>query len=72
MTSRCGRCGGCIIGEPPSDYYQARQWRCINCGWYREDVVLRQGRTIDVSKRGCYQLRGSAQPFVTGGEYRHE
>lgn len=58
MTSNCRRCGGCIIGERHYDYYQTRQWRCVNCGWYREDIVLQQGRPVNLPKRGSYQLRG--------------
>lgn len=58
MTSICDRCGGRVIGERVPDYYQARQWRCVNCGWYRKDTQLRPGRVICPAKRGVYQTRG--------------
>jgi hypothetical protein len=58
MTSSCGRCVGYVIGERDPDYYQARCWRCINCGWYREDAAVRPSRAISLFKRGTYQLRG--------------
>ena len=57
MLSSCERCGGCVIGERVSDYYQARHWRCINCGWFRDDVQVRSGQPICASKRGAYQSR---------------
>ncbi len=41
MTSICRRCGGYVIGDRAPDYYRARRWRCINCGWYREDAVIK-------------------------------
>lgn len=58
MKSICAKCGGCIIGERALDYYHAKRWRCINCGWYREDAAVGPSRAISLSKRGTYQLRG--------------
>ncbi len=52
MKTSCRRCGGYVIGERDPDYYRARLWRCINCGWYREESVVFQSRAITVSKRG--------------------
>lgn len=58
MTPSCGRCGGCIIDEPSHDYYRTRRWRCVNCGWYREDVAVRPGRAVILSTWGNYERRG--------------
>jgi hypothetical protein len=60
MKSSCARCGGYIIGERATDYYQARRWRCINCGWYREDVVAPRGRAVRLYKPGAIKPEGNA------------
>ena len=46
MQRICTKCGGLLIGERPMDLYQARHWKCVNCGWYREETLIRMGRSI--------------------------
>lgn len=57
MALGCRRCGGYIIHELPDDYYQTKRWRCINCGWSREGMVVHPCRPVSVSKRESYQRR---------------
>lgn len=54
MKTTCGRCGGYVIGERDLDYYRARHWRCINCGWCREESVAFQSRAVPLSERSSY------------------
>lgn len=58
MKSSCERCGGYVIGERAPDYYLARRWRCINCGWCHEENVVFRGRAMRLSKPDTYQIRG--------------
>lgn len=46
MQKTCTKCGGLLIGERPMDFYQAKYWKCVNCGWYREEGPVRSGRPI--------------------------
>ncbi len=38
MHRICMKCGGLLIGEWPMDFYQARHWKCVNCGRSREET----------------------------------
>lgn len=46
MRRICTKCGGLLIGELAMDFYQAKSWKCVNCGWYREETLVRPGRPI--------------------------
>lgn len=46
MQGMCTKCGGLLIGERPMDFYQAKCWKCVNCGWYREETLVRPSRPI--------------------------
>ena len=46
MRRVCTKCGGLLIGELAMDFYQAKSWKCVNCGWYREETLVRPGRPI--------------------------
>lgn len=46
MPRICTKCGGLLIGELPMDFYQARHWKCVNCGWSREETLVRPSRAI--------------------------
>jgi len=55
MPTICKKCRGLLIGELALDYYQGRHWRCVNCGWYREELLVRPGRTLGLVKHGVYR-----------------
>jgi hypothetical protein len=38
MHRICMKCGGLLVGQWPMDFYQARHWKCVNCGWPREET----------------------------------
>lgn len=46
MQRVCDKCGGLLIGELPMDFYRARHWKCVNCGWSREEALVRSNRAI--------------------------
>lgn len=46
MARTCSKCGGLLIGESPMDFYQARCWKCVNCGWCREEKLVPPCRVI--------------------------
>lgn len=46
MRRICTKCGGLLIGELAMDFYQARHWKCVNCGWHREEALVRPSRPI--------------------------
>jgi hypothetical protein len=54
MQRICTKCGGLLIGELPMDFYHARHWKCVNCGWYREEMLVHPSRsTSPVGHRVC-------------------
>lgn len=54
MQRICGKCGGLLIGELAMDFYQARHWKCVNCGWSREEMLVRSSRALSpVRLRVC-------------------
>jgi hypothetical protein len=55
MQRICTKCGGLLIGERPMDFYQAKHWKCVNCGWYREEVLVLPGRPILTLHRRVYR-----------------
>lgn len=46
MQRICVKCGGLLIGERAMDFYQVNSWKCVNCGWYREEALARPGRPV--------------------------
>lgn len=54
MQKICVKCGGLLIGELAMDFYQARHWKCVNCGWHREEALVRPGRPILPVHRRAY------------------
>jgi predicted RNA-binding Zn-ribbon protein involved in translation (DUF1610 family) len=46
MRRICTKCGGLLIGQLAMDFYQAKSWKCVNCGWCREETLVRMGRFI--------------------------
>lgn len=50
MQRICTRCGGLLIGERPIDFYQVRRWKCVNCGWSREETLARPSRAMSLGR----------------------
>ncbi len=50
MPRVCTKCGGLLIGERPMDFYHANYWKCVNCGWYREEMLVRSSRAISPAR----------------------
>lgn len=50
MPRICTKCGGLLVGELVMDFYQVRHWKCINCGWYREEVFMHPARSISPAR----------------------
>ena len=46
MPRPCAKCGGLLIGELAMDFYQVRQWKCVNCGWSHKEMLVRPDRPI--------------------------
>ncbi len=46
MRRTCTKCGGLLFQELALDLYQGKHWRCVNCGWYCEETLVRPYRAI--------------------------
>lgn len=46
MPRICAKCGGLVIMELAMDFYRARYWKCVNCGWSCKETLVRMGRAI--------------------------
>lgn len=54
MQRTCTKCGGYLFGELTLDLYQVKYWKCVNCGWSREETLVRPSRAISpVRHQGC-------------------
>ena len=46
MWRTCTKCGGLLFGEVALDLYRGQYWKCVNCGWYREETLVRSSRDL--------------------------
>jgi|CXWJ01.1.fsa_nt_gi hypothetical protein len=56
MQRICTKCGGLLIGERPMDFYLGNYWKCVNCGWSRQETLMRSDRAMRLrGQRVCRQ-----------------
>ena len=56
MQRICTKCGGLLIGERPMDFCLGNYWKCVNCGWSRQETLMRSDRAMRLrGQRVCRQ-----------------
>ena len=52
----CHKCGGLLLSERILDFYaHPEHWKCINCGWHRQDNQQSHQPSRYAQKRGTYK-----------------